>query len=224
MTVNRIAFCRRLSASAGVEQHCSSSAAPGQRRLVDLRSRDAARSASVGVLARRASRSASPRTSHELAERLVGDGAARDGVNRAPQRRSSPGSACCSRRAATFERVAGGHGGAAERIANHHLARLDADTRLDSDAVASGASLEMDCQPSRIANAALTARSGSSSWACGKPKTAITASPLNFSTVPPRASISRVASSKILATSPRTTSGSSLRQSGGAPPGPRTGR
>ena len=50
--------------------------------------------------------------------------------------------------------------------------------------------------PSRIASAARTARSGSSSCACGMPKTAITASPLNFSTVPPRASISRVASSK----------------------------
>ena len=41
-----------------------------------------------------------------------------------------------------------------------------------------------------IARAALTARSGSSPWATGAPKTAITASPMNFSTVPPNDSIS----------------------------------
>ena len=35
------------------------------------------------------------------------------------------------------------------------------------------------------AKAALTARSGSSSRATGVPQTAITASPMNFSTVPP---------------------------------------
>ena len=38
---------------------------------------------------------------------------------------------------------------------------------------------------SRIASAARTARSGSSSCATGAPKTAMTASPMNFSTVPP---------------------------------------
>jgi hypothetical protein len=43
---------------------------------------------------------------------------------------------------------------------------------------------------SRIASAARTARSGSSSCATGAPKTAITASPMNFSTVPPCRSIS----------------------------------
>ena len=37
----------------------------------------------------------------------------------------------------------------------------------------------------RITSAARTARSGSSSCATGTPKTAITASPMNFSTVPP---------------------------------------
>ena len=40
------------------------------------------------------------------------------------------------------------------------------------------------------ASAARTARSGSSSCATGAPKTAITASPMNFSTVPPKCSIS----------------------------------
>ena len=43
---------------------------------------------------------------------------------------------------------------------------------------------------SRIASAARTARSGSSSCATGAPKTAITASPMNFSTVPPKRSSS----------------------------------
>ena len=38
---------------------------------------------------------------------------------------------------------------------------------------------------SRIASAARTARSGSSSCATGAPNSAITASPMNFSTVPP---------------------------------------
>jgi hypothetical protein len=43
---------------------------------------------------------------------------------------------------------------------------------------------------SRIFNAARTARSASSSCAVGAPKTAMTASPMNFSTVPPKCSIS----------------------------------
>jgi len=41
----------------------------------------------------------------------------------------------------------------------------------------------------RIPRAARTARAGSSSWAVGTPKAAITASPMNFSTVPPSASM-----------------------------------
>ena len=43
---------------------------------------------------------------------------------------------------------------------------------------------------SRISRAARTARSGSSSWAMGAPKRATTASPMNFSTVPPKRSSS----------------------------------
>ena len=43
---------------------------------------------------------------------------------------------------------------------------------------------------SRIASAARTARSGSSSRVTGAPKSAITASPMNFSTVPPQRSSS----------------------------------
>ena len=63
--------------------------------------------------------------------------------------------------------------------------RVERDERLagrDPDA-------ELELPPrrakSRIASAARTARSGSSSWAVGAPKSAITASPMNFSTVPP---------------------------------------
>ena len=43
---------------------------------------------------------------------------------------------------------------------------------------------------SRLQSAARTARSGSSSCATGAPKSAITASPMNFSTVPPKRSSS----------------------------------
>ena len=41
----------------------------------------------------------------------------------------------------------------------------------------------------RISTAARTALSASSSWTWGTPKTAMTASPMNFSTVPPWRSI-----------------------------------
>jgi hypothetical protein len=43
---------------------------------------------------------------------------------------------------------------------------------------------------SRMASAARTARSASSSWETGAPNTAITASPMNFSTVPSKRSSS----------------------------------
>ena len=61
------------------------------------------------------------------------------------------------------------------RGAGHHLAGVDADPPLDA---------ELGERP-RISAAARTARSASSSRTVGTPKTAITASPMNFSTVPP---------------------------------------
>ena len=61
---------------------------------------------------------------------------------------------------------------------------------------------------SRIATAARTARSASSSCAIGTPKTATTASPANFSTVPPYAAMCAAARSKNAVTRRRTTSGS----------------
>ena len=60
-----------------------------------------------------------------------------------------------------------------------------------------------------IANAARTARSSSSSCATGTPNTAITASPMNFSTVPPNRSISSTIASKNGRSTPRRSSGSS---------------
>ena len=62
---------------------------------------------------------------------------------------------------------------------------------------------------SRISTAACTARKASSSWAAGTPKTAITASPTNFSTVPPARSTGvRMASNQRVITA-RRASGSS---------------
>ncbi len=56
--------------------------------------------------------------------------------------------------------------------------------------------------------AARTARSASSSWSCGIPNTAMTASPMNFSTVPPWRSIAARIVSKYLVITLRSGSGS----------------
>jgi hypothetical protein len=61
---------------------------------------------------------------------------------------------------------------------------------------------------SRISSAARTARSASSSCTAGTPKTAITASPMNFSTVPPWYSTICFIRSKYDARSVRSRSGS----------------
>ena len=61
-----------------------------------------------------------------------------------------------------------------------------------------------------MSEAARTARRASSSWSCGIPNTAITASPMNFSTVPPwRSSTARI-SSKYRVMTRRSDSGSSF--------------
>src|SRR5580658_1308498 len=62
---------------------------------------------------------------------------------------------------------------------------------------------------SRNPMAARTARSASSSWRTGTPKTAMTASPMNFSTVPPCCSITFRAASKYRRITSRRLSGSS---------------
>ncbi len=63
---------------------------------------------------------------------------------------------------------------------------------------------------SRMESAARTARSGSSSCATGAPKTAMTASPMNFSTVPPKRSSSARTCAWYGCSSRRTSSGSML--------------
>ena len=85
------------------------------------------------------------------------------------------------------DRIAADHQLPARRgfPAGDDLARVDADPEADLRAVPA-----LDARPrtarsaSRTASAARTARSGSSSCACGMPKTASTASPANFSVVP----------------------------------------
>ena len=58
-----------------------------------------------------------------------------------------------------------------------------------------------------ILSAARTARIASSSWAVGTPKTAMTASPMNFSTVPPSRVISSLMAAKNSVICVRTSSG-----------------
>jgi hypothetical protein len=67
--------------------------------------------------------------------------------------------------------------------------------------------------PATSSSAARTARSASSSWAVGVPHTAITASPMNFSTSPPCRSTICLAASKYLDRSSRTSSASRCSES-----------
>ena len=84
------------------------------------------------------------------------------------------------------DRVAGGPRAAGPRLADDHLAGVDADAHRDLErrARSAGASFRA-ASAVRISAAARTARRASSSWRTGTPKTATTASPMNFSTVPP---------------------------------------
>ena len=122
-----------------------------------------------------------------------------------PARRSRTRSRARSRRYVVsptrmpFDRRGGlqARGGVDDVAGDHRLARAPA--RASSATSASPVVTAMrTCSSSpcsvesasRIASAARTARSGSSSCATGAPKTAITASPMNFSTVPPKRSSS----------------------------------
>ena len=62
--------------------------------------------------------------------------------------------------------------------------------------------------PDRIASAARAARTASSSWARGQPKTANTASPMNFSRVPSNRSTAAAIVARAAVTRARTSSGS----------------
>ena len=100
--------------------------------------------------------------------------------------------------------LAGGEGRVA--VVRDDLARLDPDPRLE---------LELVARASRIASPARTARSASSSCACGMPKAAMTASPANFSTIPPCVITQCETRSKKVWTRRRTTSGSAPVTSAG---------
>ena len=69
--------------------------------------------------------------------------------------------------------------------AGHDLAGVHADAQLEPRAVRALELVVQPARPSRSSSAARTARSASSSCTVGTPKTAMTASPMNFSTVPP---------------------------------------
>ena len=85
---------------------------------------------------------------------------------------TSPGAADCSSRAAT--------------LTASPMTKVSPSTATTSPVFTPiRASRPRSCTASRSSTAALTARSASSSVATGMPKTAITASPTNFSTVPP---------------------------------------
>ena len=110
--------------------------------------------------------------------------------------RTCPGSATCWRRAARLT---------ASPVANVESPApvTTSPASMPMRAWSSRSSIE-----SRISSAARTARSASSSCAVGMPNAAITASPANFSTVPPWVSIQRETRSKNCVTRRRTISGS----------------
>ncbi len=84
-------------------------------------------------------------------------------------------------------------GGVDDVARGHPLARVgraSSETSASPVVIPTRSSSPSSTAKSRIASAARTARSGSSSCAVGAPKSAMTASPMNFSTVPPRRSSS----------------------------------
>ncbi len=111
-------------------------------------------------------------------------------------RRISPGSAACSSRAATLTASPVTRASPAPATTWPVLTPIRA-------------SKPSAVTASRSSTAARSARSASSSWSTGMPNTAITASPMNFSTVPPWRSRAIRASSKYRAWRLRSASGSS---------------
>ena len=91
--------------------------------------------------------------------------------------------------------VSGGERVAADRVAGDHLAAVDADADRDPDAVDLLQVLVQALDRLSELRAERSALSASSSCSTGTPNTAMTASPMNFSTVPPwRSSTSRATS------------------------------
>jgi hypothetical protein len=90
------------------------------------------------------------------------------------------------------------------------VANVDSDSSATTspDSIPTRASSPSSCTRSSVASPARTARSASSSCASGTPKAAMTASPANFSTVPPCVTMQCETWSKKRETRRRTISGS----------------
>src|SRR5262245_897416 len=122
--------------------------------------------------------------------------------------RISPGSAACSRRAATLT-VSPVTNDWPDEGSPAMTSPVLTPVRICSRAPQSrSSSVFSTSRRSRICEAARTARSASSSCTVGTPNTAMTASPMNFSTVPPWLSIAERISSKYRDMTPRRDSGS----------------
>ena len=85
---------------------------------------------------------------------------------------TSPGSAACCNRAATFS-------------ASPVASRSSVPVTTSPELTPIRPSIASPANAFRISIAARHTRNASSSWTVGTPNTAITASPMNFSTVPP---------------------------------------
>ncbi len=150
---------------------------------------------------------------HRLRLALGGDALGRRGTrSRARSRDASPaptrtpltGAADCRRAAVLTTSPA--------TSASPSAAFASSETSASPVLTAARISSPSSTSASRTASAARTARSGSSSCATGAPKTAITASPMNFSTVPPKRSSSSRARAWYGASVARTSSGSAFSE------------
>ena len=78
-------------------------------------------------------------------------------------------------------------------VTRHHLAGVHTDPAGEGDAVVALQLLIEDLEGISHLRRGANRRRASSSWIAGTPNTAITASPMNFSTVPPwRSSAARI--------------------------------
>ena len=166
-------------APGGVEQVLEQAqlvVAADERRLERLASGRARRRSATTRSARHAGTGAllplsacSPAASKAMRPRRRAASPRRPGRCPAPRRTGAGGG---------VDEVAGDHALVRRAERDRRLAGQDAGPRLDAAARGVGPA-------STRSSAARTARSASSSWAIGAPHTAMTASPMNFSTVPP---------------------------------------
>ena len=129
-----------------------------------------------------------------------------------------PGGAAAWRRAGAVDDLADHHGiatGAIVHGAHHDVAGVDPHPHVECDAVAAFELLVEVAQPVVHGERRSHGPWGSSSRARCMPNTAITASPMNFSTMPPSCSMQRAHMAKYSAMTVRTSSeSSSLREHG----------